>query len=182
VAATDFITGEAVVFRSGPIVQAVRASCAYPGMFQPVKVNGRLLVDGMLSHAVPTTPLREMGADRVLAVYLSAHWVNLNGPRHVFDVIGQCFSIAQARMSGIWKRDADLVIEPNVDGFTYDGFDRAKDLIVSGENSIREMLPAIKEWMKVAAIPAGVPSRTSSPIAATAVPSPIAPAPSGFSA
>jgi NTE family protein len=182
VAATDFITGEAVVFRSGPIVQAVRASCAYPGMFQPVKVNGRLLVDGMLSHAVPTTPLREMGADRVLAVYLSAHWVNLNGPRHVFDVIGQCFSIAQARMSSIWKRDADLVIEPNVDGFTYDGFERAKDLIVSGENSIREMLPAIKGWMKVAEIPLGVRSRTASPILPTAVPSPITPAPSGFSA
>ncbi len=179
VAATDFITGEAVVFRSGPIVQAVRASCAYPGMFQPVKVNGRLLVDGMLSHAVPTTPLREMGADRVLAVYLSAHWVDLNGPRHVFDVIGQCFSIAQARMSSIWKRDADLVIEPNVDGFTYDGFDRARDLIVSGENSIREMLPAIKEWMKIAAIPLGVTSRTSSPIA---VPSPSTPVPSGSSA
>ena len=41
-------------------------------------------------------------------------------------------------MSSIWKRDADLVIEPNVDGFTYDGFDRAKDLIVPARNSIRE--------------------------------------------
>jgi NTE family protein len=156
VAATDLVTGEAVVFRSGPIVEAVRASCAYPGMFTPVKVNGRLLVDGMLSHAVPTTPLREMGADRVLAVYLSAHWVNLNGPRHVFDIIGQCFSIAQAKMSSTWKRDADLVIEPNVDGFTYDGFERAKDLMLAGENSIREVLPGIKDWMKTAEIPFGV--------------------------
>jgi NTE family protein len=155
VAATDFVTGEAVVFRTGPIVDAVRASCAYPGMFTPVKVNGRLLVDGMLSHAVPTTPLREMGADRVVGVYLSAHWVNLSGPRHVFDIIGQCFSIAQAKMSGLWKADADLVIEPNVDGFTYDGFDRAKDLILAGENSIREILPAVKEWMKTVEIPLG---------------------------
>lgn len=155
VIATDFVTGEGVVFRSGPIVEAVRASCAYPGMFTPVKVNGRLLVDGMLAHAVPTTPLREMGAERVLGVYLSAHWVDLNGPRHVFDIIGQCFSIAQAKMSGMWKRDADLVIEPNVDGFAYDGFDRCRDLIRSGENSILEVLPAIKEWMKVAEVPLG---------------------------
>jgi NTE family protein len=180
VAATDFTTGEGVVFRTGPIVEAVRASCAYPGMFQPVKVNGRLLVDGMLSHAVPTTPLREMGADRVLAVYLSAHWVNLNGPRHVFDVIGQCFSIAQAKMSGIWKRDADLVIEPNVDGFTYDGFERATDLIRAGENSIREVLPAIQQWMKVAEKPLGLaPPRLApeQPVQPT-----ITPAPSGLSA
>jgi NTE family protein len=177
VVATDFVTGEAVVFRTGPIVDAVRASCAYPGMFTPVKVNGRLLVDGMLSHAVPTTPLREMGADRVLGVYLSAHWVNLSGPRHVFDIIGQCFSIAQAKMSGIWKKDADLVIEPNVDGFTYDGFERAKDLIVAGENSIREILPTIKEWMKVAEVP-----HASGPRVEPAVAPVINPAPSGLSA
>lgn len=172
VVATDFVTGEAVVFRTGPIVDAVRASCAYPGMFTPVKVNGRLLVDGMLSHAVPTTPLREMGADRVLGVYLSAHWVNLSGPRHVFDIIGQCFSIAQAKMSGIWKKDADLVIEPNVDGFTYDGFDRAKDLIIAGENSIREILPSIKEWMKVVEVPLGGVARAEPAVTPAINPTP----------
>lgn len=178
VVATDFITGEPVVFRTGPIVEAVRASCAYPGMFTPVKVNGRLLVDGMLAHAVPTTPLREMGAERVIGVFLSAHWVRLDGPRHVFDIIGQCFSIAQAKMSGIWKRDADLVIEPNVDGFTYDGFDRVKDLMIAGENSIREVLPAIREWMKVADVPLGSTPRVAP---GTAVSAPITPAPSGLS-
>ncbi|ABF41468.1 Patatin [Candidatus Koribacter versatilis Ellin345] len=179
VVATDLTTGEGVVFRSGPIVEAVRASCAYPGMFQPVRVNGRLLVDGMLAHAVPTTPLRDMGADRVLAVYLSAHWVNLKGPRHVFDVIGQCFSIAQAKMSGIWKRDADLVIEPNVDGFAYDGFDRATDLIRAGENSIREVVPTIHQWMKVAEIPLGSATRV---VSEKSVKPAISAEPSGLSA
>jgi NTE family protein len=179
VVATDFVTGEAVVFRTGQIVEAVRASCAYPGMFTPVKVNGRLLVDGMLSHAVPTTPLREMGAQRVLAVHLSAHWINPGGPRHVFDVIGQCFSIAQDKMSSIWKRDADLVIEPNVDGFAYDGFDRAKDLIRAGENSVSSALPAIKEWMQVAEIPLGAAKRLSPEKPASPT---IAHAPSGLSA
>ena len=179
VVATDLTTGDAVVFRSGSIIDAVRASCAYPGMFQPVRVNGRLLVDGMLAHAVPTAPLREMGADRVLAVYLSAHWVNLKGPRHVFDVIGQCFSIAQAKMSSLWKVHADLVIEPNVDGFTYDGFERATDLIRAGENAIREVLPAVHEWIKVVQVPLGtkahvVPEKSVNPA--------ITPEPSGLSA
>src|ERR1700694_691919 len=96
VAATDFSTGEGVVFQSGPLVDPVRASCAYPGMFLPVKVRGRLLIDGMLAHAVPTVPLREMGAQRVLAVHLKGTWTNGDsGPRHLFDVIGQCFAIAQ---------------------------------------------------------------------------------------
>ncbi len=80
VTATDFSTGDGVVFHSGPLVDPVRASCAYPGMFLPVKIRGRLLVDGMLAHAVPSVPLREMGAERVLAVHLKAtasvrcHW------------------------------------------------------------------------------------------------------------
>jgi len=150
VSATDFVTGDPVTFRSGSLIAPVRASCAYPGMFQPVNINGRLLVDGMLGHAVPTTPLREMGADRVIGIYLSAHWVKLNGPRHLFDVIGQCFSIAQARMSGSWKADADLVLEPDVNGFAYDAFDRTNELIVSGENAMRAALPTIRRWFEVA--------------------------------
>jgi NTE family protein len=146
VAATDFASGEGVVFRSGPLVEAVRASCAYPGMFLPVNINGRLLVDGMLAHSVPTVPLREMGAQRVIAVYLSAHWVNLDGPRHIFDVIGQCFSIAQSRMTGLWEAAADAILQPDVRGFSYDGFDRAPELIRAGEQAARAALPAIRQW------------------------------------
>lgn len=147
VSATDFATGEAVTFRSGPLADAVRASCAYPGMFLPVEVNGRLLVDGMLAHAVPTEPLREIGAERVIAVYLSANWVNLDGPRHVFDVIGQCFSIAQQRMCSLWQPSADLILQPDVRGFSYDSFDHATELITAGVNAAREALPLLRSWI-----------------------------------
>jgi len=147
VTATDFVTGDGVVFRSGDLIDPVRASCAYPGMFLPVNIKGRLLIDGLLAHAVPTVPLREMGADRVLGVYLSAHWVNLNGPRHVFDVIGQCFSIAQQKMCGLWESAADVILTPDVRGFSYDGFERASDLIAAGEAVTRAALPKIKAWM-----------------------------------
>ncbi len=147
VTATDFVTGDGVVFRKGDLIEPVRASCAYPGMFLPVNINGRLLIDGLLAHAVPTVPLREMGAERVLGVYLSAHWVNLNGPRHVFDVIGQCFSIAQQKMCGLWESSADLILTPDVRGFSYDGFERASELIAAGEAVTRAALPKIRAWM-----------------------------------
>jgi len=116
-------------------------------MFLPVNINGRLLIDGLLAHAVPTVPLRDMGADKVLAVYLSAHWVNLNGPRHVFDVIGQCFSIAQQKMCGLWESAADVILTPDVRGFSYDGFERANELIAAGEAVTRAALPKIKAWL-----------------------------------
>jgi len=147
VTATDFVSGDPVVFRKGPLIDPVRASCSYPGMFLPVNIDGRLLVDGMLAHSVPTVPLREMGADRVLGVYLSAHWVNLKGPRHVFDVVGQCFSIAQQKMCGLWESAADVVLTPDVRGFSYDGFERAPELIAAGEKVARAALPQIKQWV-----------------------------------
>ena len=147
VTATDFTTGGGVVFRSGPLMDPVRASCAYPGMFLPVNIGGQLLVDGMLAHPVPTVPLREMGADRVIGVFLSSRWTNLKGPRHVFDVIGQCFSIAQEKMCGLWESSADLVLTPDVSGFSYDDFARAPELVKRGEAVAREALPRIKAWL-----------------------------------
>jgi NTE family protein len=135
-------------------------------MFQPVNIGGRLLVDGMLAHSVPTVPLREMGAGRVIAVYLSAHWVNLAGPRHIFDVIGQCFSIAQQKMCGVWEAAADVVLQPDVRGFSYDGFDRAPELIRMGEAAARLALPAIRQWLpqpRAAALITPVKAQNPSP-------------------
>lgn len=147
ISATDFVTGDPVVFKSGPLIDPIRASCAYPGMFLPVNVNGRLMVDGLLAYSVPAEPLRAMGADRVLAIYLSAHWVQ-KSPRHIFDVIGQCFSIAESKMCQLWKVHADLVLEPDCNGYTYDGFERAKELIHAGEAAARSVLPQIRAWFE----------------------------------
>ncbi|MGD0182878.1 MAG: patatin-like phospholipase family protein, partial [Terriglobales bacterium] len=148
VTATDFSTGEGVVFHSGPLIDPVRASCAYPGMFLPVKIRGRFLIDGMLSHTVPTRPLRQMGADRVLAVHLKGKWTDGEGPRHLFDVIGQCFAIAQEMNSSQWKSAADLVIEPDVNGYKYDAFEHSVALVRAGEIAARAALPEIRKWLQ----------------------------------
>ncbi len=152
VTATDFNTGEGVVFLSGSMIDPVRASCAYPGMFLPVQIRGRYLVDGMLSHPVPTRPLRDMGADRVLAVHLKGTWANGGPPRHLFDVIGQSFAIAQDAMSCLWREAADVVIEPDVAGFAYDDFKRAGDLVRVGEAAMRKALPEVRKWLESPAI------------------------------
>jgi len=148
VTATDFNTGEGVVFRAGSMIEPVRASCAYPGMFLPVQIGGKHLVDGMLAHPVPTRPLRDMGAERVLAVNLKGTWSNGGAPRHLFDVIGQSFAIAQDAMASVWRNAADLIIEPEVAGFAYDDFKRADDLIRAGEIAMRQALPAVRKWME----------------------------------
>jgi NTE family protein len=151
VTATDFKTGKGTVFTSGSIIDPVRASCAYPGMFLPVEIRGSWLVDGMLSYPVPTVPLREMGAERVLAVHLKGQWSKSSAPRHYFDVIGQSFAIAQDVMSPVWRGAADVVIEPDVAGFDYDDFKRADELIRVGELAMRAALPEVRKWMEAPA-------------------------------
>lgn len=172
VTATDFNTGEGVVFHSGSIIDPVRASCAYPGMFLPVEIRGRYLIDGMLSHPVPTRPVRDMGADRVLAVHLKGSWSNGGAPRHLFDVIGQSFAIAQDAMSSLWRESADLVVEPDVAGFGYDDFKRADDLIRSGEVAMRKALPEVRRWMEAPADESATESTKRSSAAARPAPMP----------
>ena len=169
ITATDFESGAPVVFSKGPLVGPIRASCAYPGMFLPVEIEGHRYVDGMLAYGVPTTPLRALGADRVLGVYLSAHWMQRRPPRHMFEVIGQCFSIAQQNMYEQWKKDADLVIEPNVAGFSYNCFERAPELIEIGRTVANAIVPELRALLKLvppvesfaALVPAISPSTSS---------------------
>ncbi len=167
VIATDFNTGDGVVFGSGSLIDPVRASCAYPGMFLPVNVNGCWYVDGMLSYPVPTVPLRQMGAERVIGVHLKGQWSENGAPRHLFDVIGQSFSIAQDRMSNSWRPAADLVVEPDVATFEYDDFKRADELLRAGEEAMRRALPIVRKWLATTSSePVAAPSATAIPATA----------------
>ena len=66
--ATDIVHGQQIVIRTGPVITAVRASISVPGIFTPVKVRGRYLVDGGLVNMVPVSACRDMGAEYVVGV------------------------------------------------------------------------------------------------------------------
>jgi len=142
IAATDLATGEPVYFTQGPLGPALRASCAYPGMFMPVEHEGRLLVDGFLAAPVPVDALKNMGADVVIAVFLEA--ASDRKPSSIVDVIGLSFAILQRHADREWRRKADIVIEPIVRDFLWDDFDKTPELIASGEAAARAALPKIR--------------------------------------
>jgi hypothetical protein len=92
-----------------------------------------------------------MCADRVIAVSLRSNWANGGeGPKHIFDVIGQCFSIAQNMNCAQARQCADLVIEPDVTGYRYDDFEHSSDLVLIGERATRDALPEIRQWLEPA--------------------------------
>ena len=149
IAATDLSTGKAVYFSHGQLGPALRASCAYPGMFVPVEIEGRVLVDGFLAAAVPVDAARALGADMVIAVFLES--ASNRKPNSIVDVIGLSFAILQRHADLEWRRTAEVVIEPVVKQFLWDDFEKTNELIAAGERAAREALPNIRAAMEAKA-------------------------------
>jgi len=146
ISATDLVDGSAVYYTSGPIGPPLRASCAYPGLFQPVEYDGRLLVDGFVSAAVPVDGVRALGAQVVIAVFLEAE--KMDRPRSVVDVIGRSFSIVRLQADVGWRARSDVVITPAVHEFAWDDFARTADLVAAGERAALGALPRIREVLQ----------------------------------
>jgi NTE family protein len=146
VLATDLVTGQSVCFRdSGDVFLPVRASCAYPGLFQPVYVGGHFLVDGAISMEIPALLARQLGATHVISVHLPAN-VHGPAPQNIFQVVNRCMQILQSQTEGAWRKDSDLVIAPDVSGVNWDGFDCGPDLLKAGEAAALSALPKIQGW------------------------------------
>jgi NTE family protein len=129
--ATDLEKGEIVVFDSGPIAPAVRASMSLPGTYDPVRLNGRLFADGGILNNIPVDVARDMGAEVVIAVR--------TGPRteeKVQETIGGVANRAITLMMRTMERPrldrADVVIAPDLDGLTAADFRRSDEFAARG--------------------------------------------------
>jgi NTE family protein len=147
--ATDLASGEAVTFRSGDTGLAVRASSAVPGVFQPVTVGGRTLVDGGLTHPVPVAAARSLGAEVVIAVDISRP-PEAGRVGDSIDVILQTFSIMGRAIAAQALREADVVIRPPVGRVGPTDFDSRQYAIGEGERAARTALPEIRRRIEAA--------------------------------
>ncbi len=143
IVATDLIKGESVHFRTGEIGPALRASCAYPGLFLPVEYRGHFLVDGFLTEQVPAPAVRELGAELVISVHLEPGLLD-SKPRNTIEVISRSFSIIQGVSRQSWRAATDVLLEPNVHHVLWDEFVKSPQLITAGEDCAREAMPQIK--------------------------------------
>ncbi|MFN7934664.1 MAG: patatin-like phospholipase family protein [Bryobacteraceae bacterium] len=144
VVATDLSTGDPVVFgREGQIFSAVRASCSYPGLFQPVQHEGRFLVDGAISMEIPAKALRDLGVTPTVSVALPPPLVSPD-PSSVFSVVNRCFQIMQRRTEAHWRAHSDVVLTPDVRGVGWDDFSQVSRLIEAGMEAAERALPAIR--------------------------------------
>ncbi len=147
VVATDLTTGEPVVFTQGDLVDAIRSSCAFPGLFEPVEIGTRCLADGGLVAPVPTRAARELGATVVIGISVGMQDGHRGAPTNIFQVVSRAVNAAQKHQLEVWERHADLVLRPDVQSLAWDDFDRADEAIAAGAAAARRALPRIEKLL-----------------------------------
>lgn len=156
VVATDLQKGKEVVLHEGRIRDALLASAAIPGIFAPVDLRGRILVDGGVVSLVPVRAVKNLGADFVIGVNVAAKVM----PRefhHGIDIFFQSDTIRAYELNRLKLKECDFIIEPDVGDLSWAQFSEGKMCIRKGEEAALKIVNDIKasirkkrrsEWIK----------------------------------
>jgi len=133
--ATDLVTGEAVILSGGSLPDALRASMSVPGIFAPVRIDGRLLVDGGMSNNLPVNVVREMGADIVIAVDISSPLLKEEQLTSIISVTEQLTNFLTRRTTEAQIKSLgpeDVLIVPELGDFSSADFEEAEEIVHLG--------------------------------------------------
>lgn len=144
IVAADLQTGAPILFRKGDPGTAVRASSAVPAVFEPVRINGREYIDGGAVSPIPVRFARQMGAEVVIAVDISA--IPQGQPtRRAVDILLQTFNIMGHAISQHELAEADVVMRPKLEGIGSADFSSRRLSILAGREAALMVLPQLKE-------------------------------------
>ncbi len=144
IVAADLQSGSSILFRRGDPGVAVRASSAVPAVFEPVRINGREYIDGGAVSPIPVRYARQMGADVVIAVDISA--IPQGQPtKRAVDILLQTFNIMGHAISQHELAEADVVMRPKLEGIGSADFSSRRLSILAGREAALMVLPQLKE-------------------------------------
>ncbi len=146
--ATDIETGEAYVLKKGYLPDALRASMSIPSVFTPVEIDGRLLVDGGLIRNLPASDVKAMGADIIIGVDVGSPLYKKEELTSALAIMDQAASFRNAELLEQEKELCDILISPDITGYSAASFDATDTLIQRGENAALAMEKQIIELAK----------------------------------
>lgn len=149
IVATDLKSGEPILFRRGDAGVAARASSSVPGLFEPVKLGGREYVDGGLVSPVPVRIARQMGADVVIAVDISAIPEG-QATGGAVQILLQTFAIMGHSISQHELHEADVVVKPKLSGIGSADFGSRRLSILAGREAAYAVLDTLRQRLSAA--------------------------------
>jgi len=135
--ATNIETGESLVMDKGRLAEAVTASGALPSLFQPVVIDGEILIDGGVTNNFPVEELRAKGMDIIIGVDVQDGLKDRESLKSAPDILMQ---ISNFRTINSMKNKSSLVdiyIKPDITDYSVISFDEGKDIITHGEEAAR---------------------------------------------
>lgn len=140
--AADLETGRAVVLDRGNLATAMRASMSVPGVFPPVEVDGRMLVDGGVANNLPVDVARALGAEVLIVVDIPTVLKKRDELRSTVGVVGQMLSVliqqnSLPQLASLGPKD--ILIQPNLGTMSSGDFGRIMDAVVPGEAAARKV-------------------------------------------
>ena len=145
--ATDIQTGKPYVMSSGNLARVIRASMAIPAGFTPVEIDGHLLIDGGESQNLPVQTVRGMGADIVIAVNVGSSGAEIAAkPQNVGAMIGRLIDLPLQQNTMASAKLADLVITPDLDGYTSADFMKGPAMYPLGYKATMADKAKIEAW------------------------------------
>lgn len=164
--ATDIRTGDEVVMHSGRLPSSIRASMAIPGLFAPIMIDGRLLVDGGLVNNFPTDVCKEMGADIIIGSEVAKTKIdNLDDLKSLPQLTGQLKNIVVEGKNEENRKLCDLYFKPDLAGFSMLSFNEAAihALVEAGYEEAKKHDKEIAELKKLLASYPADTSRLKAP-------------------
>jgi len=146
--ASDIETGQSVTLQHGNLPDALRASMAIPSAFTPVELDGKLLVDGGLVNNLPVEEVLKMGADIIIAVDVQEPFYRKDDLTSITKILQQAGKFLRAPANIRNRQLANILITPQMDGFSVSSFTHSDSIIKRGELAARDILPKIKELIK----------------------------------
>jgi len=149
--ATDIASGEKVVFASGHLPQAIRASMSIPAVFAPAEVDGRLLVDGGMVDNIPIDVARQMGATRIIAIDIGTPLATRKELKSLLDVLNQTTTLMTRKNSEVQLATltaADILIQPALSAYHSGDFAYTRQIIEAGYQAARQLAPKLADLPK----------------------------------
>jgi len=142
--AVDLKQGTLDTLCEGGLSKALSASCAVPGVFQPVCIGDKVYIDGGTLRSIPTRELRDMGAGTVVGINLNADRSNGTDSLKRIDVFLTAYNLSININSAVCERYADLMLRPNLEGHARHSFKSIESMLQIGEDAAKERLNDIK--------------------------------------
>jgi NTE family protein len=130
--ATDLVSGEKHVFRSGSLALALRSTMSLPGIFSPVRDGDHLYADGGLLNNIPIEVAKSMGADVIVGIDLKTAGINPDDPMSSFGVLGRAISVMIAANEDVSKAKTGLIVSVPLQKYTALDYDKADEIIKVG--------------------------------------------------